>query len=214
MSDTVDNKDASSNAQLGQQQIDNRDNRRGGRGSGGASGNRHHRPNQNQSESALNLSELRELADLINHHGFTEFEFENENIRVRLRKDLAPQIIAQPFSAVAAQPQSVQAAQAPATQSLSSANSPAAVQPSLANEDENLHKIISPIVGTFYRSPSPDADPFVKVGSQVTAETIVCIVEAMKLMNEIPAEISGEVVKIYVENGQPVEYGQPLFAVK
>jgi acetyl-CoA carboxylase biotin carboxyl carrier protein len=80
--------------------------------------------------------------------------------------------------------------------------------------DEDLFKITSPIVGTFYRSPSPDKDPYIKEGSNVSPETVVCIVEAMKLMNEIQAETSGEVVKIYVENGQPVEYGQPLFGIR
>ncbi len=74
--------------------------------------------------------------------------------------------------------------------------------------------IPSPIVGTFYRSASPNADPFVKIGSRVEPDSVVCIIEAMKLMNEIQAEISGEVVNIYVENGQPVEYGQPLFGIK
>ena len=73
---------------------------------------------------------------------------------------------------------------------------------------------MSPIVGTFYRSPSPDKESYVKEGSNVSPDTIVCIVEAMKLMNEIEAEVAGEVVKIYVENGQPVEYGQPLFGIK
>ena len=74
--------------------------------------------------------------------------------------------------------------------------------------------ITSPIVGTFYRSPSPTAEPFVKIGSNVEASSVVCIIEAMKLMNEIQAEATGEVVKIYVENGQPVEYGQPLFGIR
>ncbi len=74
--------------------------------------------------------------------------------------------------------------------------------------------IPSPIVGTFYRSASPNSDPFVKIGSRVEPDSVVCIIEAMKLMNEIQAETSGEVVKIYVENGQPVEYGQPLFGIK
>ena len=83
-----------------------------------------------------------------------------------------------------------------------------------AAQDQDLHIISSPIVGTFYRSPSPTADAFVKIGSNVEPETVVCIIEAMKLMNEIQAEASGEVVKIYVENGQPVEYGQPLFGIQ
>jgi acetyl-CoA carboxylase biotin carboxyl carrier protein len=83
-----------------------------------------------------------------------------------------------------------------------------------ASEDQDLHIISSPIVGTFYRAPSPNADSFVKIGSAVEPDSVVCIIEAMKLMNEIQAETSGEVIKIYVENGQPVEYGQPLFGIK
>jgi acetyl-CoA carboxylase biotin carboxyl carrier protein len=83
-----------------------------------------------------------------------------------------------------------------------------------ASEDQDLYLIPSPIVGTFYRAASPQAEPFVKIGSVVEPESIVCIIEAMKLMNEIQAETAGEVVKIYVENGQPVEYGQPLFGIK
>jgi acetyl-CoA carboxylase biotin carboxyl carrier protein len=83
-----------------------------------------------------------------------------------------------------------------------------------AEAEENLHLITSPIVGTFYRSPGPDKESYVKEGSQVTPETVVCIVEAMKLMNEIQAETTGEIAKIYVENGQPVEFGQPLFGIR
>ena len=83
-----------------------------------------------------------------------------------------------------------------------------------ASEDQGLHIIPSPIVGTFYRAASPTADAFVKIGSMVEADSVVCIIEAMKLMNEIQAETTGEVAKIYVENGQPVEYGQPLFGIK
>jgi acetyl-CoA carboxylase biotin carboxyl carrier protein len=91
---------------------------------------------------------------------------------------------------------------------------PGAQAETAASEDQDLHIIPSPIVGTFYRSPSPNADPFVKIGSNVEPESVVCIIEAMKLMNEIQAETAGEVVKIYVENGQPVEYGQPLFGIR
>jgi acetyl-CoA carboxylase biotin carboxyl carrier protein len=181
-------------------------------------GNRRHgqqQQRQQQAEASLNMSELRELADLVSQHGFTDFEFENENIRVRLRKELAPQIFqAAPQAVSYTTPQQTPAA----TQQVSNQSAPqdatTNTESAAVSEDESLHKITSPIVGTFYRSPSPDADPFVKIGSQVTADEIVCIVEAMKLMNEIPAEVSGEIVKIYVENGQPVEYGQPLFGVK
>jgi acetyl-CoA carboxylase biotin carboxyl carrier protein len=85
---------------------------------------------------------------------------------------------------------------------------------SATQEDQDLQIIPSPIVGTFYRSRSPNAEPFVTVGSQVDQDSVVCIIEAMKLMNEIQAETTGMVAKIYVENGQPVEYGQPLFGIK
>ncbi len=97
---------------------------------------------------------------------------------------------------------------------MASAATAATEMPAEPAEDEGLHIITSPIVGTFYRSPSPTAEPFVRLGSHVDPDTVVCIIEAMKLMNEIQAETSGEVAKIYVENGQPVEYGQPLFGIK
>ncbi len=158
------------------------------------------------SEPSLNMDELYELASLVDEHGFTDFEFENANIRVRLSKNPAPQIIqAQPYApAPVASASPVQAGS-----EVKSAASAAETEP-----DEGLYKITSPIVGTFYRSPSPDKDPYVKEGTTVSFETTVCIVEAMKLMNEIQAEVAGEVVKIYVENGQPVEYGQPLFGIR
>jgi len=159
------------------------------------------------SEPSLNMDELYELANLVDEHGFTDFEFENANIRVRLSKNLAPQIVqaVQPY-------QSVSAPQMPSVQPQAESQK---TEPTTETAlDEDLHKITCPIVGTFYRSPAPDKEPYVKEGSSVSPETTVCIVEAMKLMNEIQAEVSGEVVKIYVENGQPVEYGQPLFGIK
>ena len=167
-----------------------------------------------RAKPSLNMDELRELASLVNENGFTDFEFENENIRVRLSKNTAPQFVqaVQPF-APTAQPVSAALAQALQPQQTENKTETAAASAS-ADADEGLHKIISPIVGTFYRSPAPDKDPYVKEGDKVLPDTIVCIVEAMKLMNEIEAEVSGEVVKVYVENGQPVEYGQPLFGIK
>lgn len=157
-------------------------------------------------EASFNMDELRELADLVIDRGFTDFEFENENIRVRLSRmtHAAPAAVHHPA------PAPVPAAATPAV----SAPAPAGESTPAADEDAGLHKIVSPIVGTFYRAPGPDKEPFVKEGSQVSPNTTVCIVEAMKLMNEIEAEVSGEIVKIYVENGQPVEYGQPLFGVR
>ncbi|CAN5576775.1 acetyl-CoA carboxylase biotin carboxyl carrier protein [soil metagenome] len=148
-------------------------------------------------EPSFNMGELRELADLVIEHGFTDFEFENENIRVRLSKAVT-----------------VQAAPAPAAIAAPAAPATAAAAEPAVDEDAGLFKITSPIVGTFYRSPGPDKESYVSEGSNVSPETTVCIVEAMKLMNEIQAEVSGQVVKIYVENGQPVEYGQPLFGIR
>ena len=159
------------------------------------------------SEPSFNMDELRELAELVNEHGFTDFEFENANIRVRLGKTPAASFAPQPF---AYSTPAVQPGAAP-----SSGPAAESAQPAIPAEPvEELFNITSPIVGTFYRSPGPDKDPYVKEGSHVTPASIVCIVEAMKLMNEIEAETTGEVVKIYVENGQPVEYGQPLFGIR
>ena len=167
---------------------------------------------QKQAEPSLNLDELRELADLVNENGFTDFEFENANIRVRLSKN-APQQIVQAMPQYQNIPSQTQSA--PQMQTAA----PGEDTGSIATESETdsnagLHIITSPIVGTFYRSSAPDKPAYVEEGSQVNASSIVCIVEAMKLMNEIEAEVSGEIVKIYVENEQPVEYGQPLFGVK
>lgn len=147
------------------------------------------------------MDELQALAALVNEHGFTDFEFENENIRVRLSKAAAAAPAATPVAPtpVAATPVAVPVSDA---------------APAAADEDAGLHKITSPIVGTFYRSPGPDKPPYVSEGSTVSADTVVCIVEAMKLMNEIPAEISGQIVKVYVENGEAVEFGQPLFGIR
>ena len=200
-------------------------------------GRRRHQPSQPQQaarrpEATLNMDELRELVELIAQHGFTDFELEREGIRVRLRRELlAPQSgatlathAAAPSTAAAPAPASTNETAASGetvTQSAPTASSSSAQKDAQAGssssaptEDEGLHMITSPIVGTFYRAASPTSEPFVRLGSHVDPDAVVCIIEAMKLMNEIQAETSGEVVKIYVENGQPVEYGQPLFGIK
>ena len=159
---------------------------------------------QSSDDASLNLDEIRELAGLVNEHGFTDFEFENENIRVRLSKQVNTPVYAAPQMAAPVQA-------APAAVPAAAAESAPATA---VDEDAGLHKITSPIVGTFYRSPAPDKPSYVSEGTVVSPETVVCIVEAMKLMNEIQAEASGEIVKIYVENGAPVEYGQPLFGIR
>lgn len=160
-------------------------------------------PRKGGIDPSFNMDELRDLADLVDDHGLTEFEFENENIRVRISKMAAPFV-------QAAQPALPNPA---ATVALPTAASSADAAPS-AEPESDLFKITSPIVGTFYSAPGPDKDPYVTVGSKISPETVVCIVEAMKLMNEIQAETAGIVAEIYVENGQPVEYGQPLFGIK
>lgn len=167
------------------------------------------------SEPSLNMTELRELAELVDQHGFTDFEFENEKIRVRLSKQTAPQIVQAAAPAVQVAQPAVAAPVSPGkSESKPETPHPGAKAETEAAADEDLYKITSPIVGTFYSSPSPDKDPYIKIGSKVSSDTTVCIVEAMKLMNELQAETSGEVVKIYVENGQAVEYGQPLFGIR
>jgi acetyl-CoA carboxylase biotin carboxyl carrier protein len=198
---------------------------------------RHHPQQQNQPrrlEASLNMDELRELVELIAEHGFTDFELEREGFRIRLGRETASQKSAS-MQAPSTPAQANAAGQQPASQTSASASGsfnaggsgvttqhapPDAIleagMPSgeAPLDDEGLHIIPSPIVGTFYRSPSPTAEAFVRLGSHVNPDTVVCIIEAMKLMNEIQAETSGEVVKIYVENGQPVEYNQPLFGIK
>jgi acetyl-CoA carboxylase biotin carboxyl carrier protein len=156
------------------------------------------------------MDELRELIALLRDNGLAELELENSGFRVRLRRESAMAEWTRPVEASATAP-----APAPAPPPAPSGPShPGTQATTAASQDQNLHIIPSPIVGTFYRSASPTAEPFVKIGSNVEQDSVVCIIEAMKLMNEIQAEATGEVVKIYVENGQPVEYGQPLFGIK
>ncbi|MFS0635930.1 acetyl-CoA carboxylase biotin carboxyl carrier protein [Mesobacillus foraminis] len=164
----------------------------------------------------LKVQEIRELIKLIDQSSIDEFTYEIEGSKIKMKKKGAEQqVIVQPAHAVEVpQPVQVQAAAAAPAPAVSSEE---LKQPSKEkdNQDQaNLHKITSPMVGTFYASPSPDADVYVKAGSRVSNDSIVCIVEAMKLFNEIEAEINGEIVEVLVKDGQLVEYGQPLFLVK
>jgi acetyl-CoA carboxylase biotin carboxyl carrier protein len=172
-------------------------------------------------KASVNMEELRELIALLRDNGLAELELERADFRVRLRSEGASfsgdsgsdnfTITEMVKNALGANPvQYPMSAPAPPA----APAHPGAEASTAASADQDLHIIASPIVGTFYRSPSPTADPFVKIGSDVEPATVVCIIEAMKLMNEIQAEASGEVIKIYVENGQPVEYGQPLFGIR
>lgn len=205
--------------------------RRGGAGGGRAATPRRRRADNSEggerllspaksfaeTSPTLNFEELRELIALFASNGLTEFELERESFRVHLKKDLAGGQAAggemrhAPIQTPTIAPPAASSSSPVAAHSTASASTALAAEESA---DDQLLIITAPIVGTFYRSPSPTAEVFVKAGSRVEPDTVVCIIEAMKLMNEIQAETSGEVVKVYVENGQPVEYGQKLFGVK
>ena len=164
----------------------------------------------------MNQKELKELIDFLIEKDISEFELERGDVKVRIKRgaDAAAPVIAHavpmasmPIASVA---QPIAPSSAPAT------SAPSAVQQAAAPvaAEEELHTVKSPIVGTFYEAPGPGALPFVKPGDQVAAGQVLCIIEAMKLMNEIESDMSGEVAKVLVNNGQPVEYGQPLFAIR
>jgi acetyl-CoA carboxylase biotin carboxyl carrier protein len=158
------------------------------------------------------LEELRELVEFLKANGIAEFDMEQNDLKVRIK--FAGEPAAAPAGGFDMAQLSRLMASAPAgAPAVAATGTSAAAE--LANElEEKLHEVKSPIVGTFYESPSPGAPPFVKIGDQVEVGQVLCIVEAMKLMNEIEADVAGEVVKRIASSGQPVEYGQPLFAIK
>jgi acetyl-CoA carboxylase biotin carboxyl carrier protein len=168
----------------------------------------------------LKVQEIRELIKLVDQSSIDEFSYELDGSKIKMKKNKAVTYVEEKAAVQnnevhkAEQVVSTPAAQAP-VQAPKAAEAPAKEEaPAAAASDENLHKIVSPMVGTFYASPSPDADAYVKAGSKVSNDSVVCIVEAMKLFNEIEAEVNGEIVEILVKDGQLVEYGQPLFLVK
>lgn len=162
----------------------------------------------------MNQKEIKELIEFLIEKDIAEFELERGDVKVRIKRgapEAAPpiqeRIVAVHPAAVApivAHPAAVPAH--PATP----APPPAAPE----KPEEGLHMVHSPIVGTYYESPSPGSPPFIKVGDTVEAGQVLCIVEAMKLMNEIEADVAGEIVRMLVKNGQPIEYGQELFAIR
>ena len=161
----------------------------------------------------MNQKELKELIDFLIEKDISEFELERGDVKVRIKRggETAAPVIAHAVP-MAAMPMAAPPAQA-SQSAAASAPASASARPTAAAEEE-LHTVKSPIVGTFYEAPGPGALPFVKPGDQVAAGQVLCIIEAMKLMNEIESDASGEVVKVLVSNGQPVEYGQPLFAIR
>jgi acetyl-CoA carboxylase biotin carboxyl carrier protein len=169
--------------------------------------------------NADDMKELKELIEFLKENKIGEFDLERGELKVRIKfaqeggaelAGLARMIASQPVQPASASLPST--GLLPAVQAAAAA--PAPVVPAAAAEEESLHIVKSPIVGTFYESPSPGSPAFVKIGDHVDAGQVLCIVEAMKLMNEIESDASGEVVKRLVQNGQPVEYGQQLFALR
>jgi len=166
----------------------------------------------------IDLGQLERLLSFMSEHGLEEFEYAHGDLRIRLKKAIAPPnatgnraLPAAPEFAVLGTPAQ---AQANPVESAPRAASESSMPPPAAHPADDLHVIKSPIVGTFYAAPNPESEPFVKLGDIVEAGQTVCIIEAMKLMNEIEADIGGEVARILVENGHPVEYGEPLFALR
>lgn len=166
----------------------------------------------------LKVQEIRELIKLVDQSSIDEFVYENEGSKIKMKKNLGTTTVAAvqvPQAAVAQAVPVVQPAAVTSPAPVQELKQEEAVSNALSQADtSNLQKITSPMVGTFYASPTPEADAYVKAGSVVTKDSIVCIVEAMKLFNEIEAEVNGEIVEVLAKNGQLVEYGQPLFLVK
>ena len=158
----------------------------------------------------MDLDEIKQVLEMMREHDLAEFELERDGVKLRLRKNMGQQW----NGAVPPLPQGTFAPPPAAAPGMS--NDGAAPTPVLtaANEDIDLAIVKSPIVGTFYRQSEPGAKPFADVGQVVKKGQVLCIIEAMKLMNEINADIDGEIVKVYVENGQAVHYGERLFAIK
>jgi len=159
----------------------------------------------------MDIAEIRRLVKLVEKHDIEELKIEENDFKISINKGkkTAPgqtqvPVVTQPHTA----PLNVDAFQ--------HQHKEATIQEleKEGKKDENVVEICAPMVGTFYRSPSPDADPYVKTGDRIKSGTVLCIIEAMKLMNELEAEISGEIKEILVEDGQPVEYNQPLFLIK
>lgn len=159
----------------------------------------------------LKIQEIREIIKLIDQSSIEKFTYEAENTKVTLEKGQTVQNIV-PVQ-VEEKPVVVQRAPEVVVEKATQQDV-APVEVSVVEKDASIHEIVSPMVGTFYAASSPDVAAFVKAGDRVTDDSIVCIVEAMKLFNEIEAEVSGEIVEILVKDGQLVEYGQPLFLVK
>jgi len=158
----------------------------------------------------MNQKELKELIEFLIEKDITEFELERGDVKVRIKRGADARLAAPPETRFV----QVAAPAAPPAEYAAAPPAPPQAPAKAEAEESGLHEVKSPIVGTFYEAPSPGAPPFVKTGDVVQEGQVLCIIEAMKLMNEIEADVSGEIVKRLVNNAQPVEYGQPLFLVR
>ena len=160
------------------------------------------------------IEDLRQLIEFLKQHGVAEFDVDRGDLKIRLKfnpTESGPSSLHE-LAGLLRSSAATPAAPAAGTSQHAAAAPPAAEKPAAAEED--LHLVKSPIVGTFYGSPSPGSAPFVAPGDRVTKGQVICIVEAMKLMNEIESDATGEIVRCLVTNGQPIEYGQPLFSIR
>ena len=162
----------------------------------------------------MDLEQLKQILNLVREHELSEIEIEHEGLRLKIRKNGAgPPVVALPAASVPVALSSTASA-APSPAAAATSMPSVAVSEAAPEAEVELAVVKSPIVGTFYRSPEPGAASFVEIGSTVKKGQVLCIIEAMKLMNEIDSEYDGEVTNIYVENGQPVQYGERLFAIR
>jgi acetyl-CoA carboxylase biotin carboxyl carrier protein len=161
----------------------------------------------------LDLKQIKQIIDLMKRSELSEFEFEEEGFKIKIKRGAAglPVVTAAPLASQAYHTQGAPAEAAPISSKQSAG---AGASATAGSEETGFAYVKSPMVGTFYRSPSPENPSFVDVNAKVEEKTVVCIIEAMKIMNEIQAEAKGTIVEVLVENGQPVEYGQRLFKVK
>jgi acetyl-CoA carboxylase biotin carboxyl carrier protein len=169
------------------------------------------KPNEGE---ALDLKELKEILQILEEKEITEFELEEEGMKLRIRKATAPSANHASASVAPLVATVLPSLGAPVSPAVPAPVAAAPVPASAAEAETGVTLVKSPIVGTFYRTPDPNAPPFVDVGDRVRVGQVLCIIEAMKLMNEIEAEVAGEVVKVHRESGQPVQYGDALFSIR
>jgi oxaloacetate decarboxylase alpha subunit len=162
----------------------------------------------------MNIKEIKELIEAVSQNGITELEVERAGIKVRIKKEAQPVHVPSAAPVLGHSPEMSHHSPTAKAEAQVGAVVKPRTEPTLGTDAGELHIVRSPIVGTFYRASNPNSEPFVKVGDTVEPGRVLCIIEAMKLMNEIEAEVTGEVTQVNVENGEPVEFGQALFGIR